>query len=185
MSSYTDSCCCFRNENVPFVDALLWELQLLIIIQKTTFWPNSQSESTTGIDVNYFTERVCGRQSHLVRLGKVAGRQYGVFGWLQAVRGALGDDDVHGHIAHGVEFLTGEMLRRFLSTKDSINQTKTKEKNQNYGETMEKGSCGHLVYLRIIRTLAVFCLFDVLYHLSYECVTVILIFRHQDLQNKP
>lgn len=40
------------------------------------------------------------------------------------------------------------------------------------------GSGAHLVHFRIIWTLAIFCLFDVLYHFSYERMAVVLIFRH-------
>ena len=44
--------------------------------------------------------------SYLVGLGEVTRGQDGVFGRLQAVGGALGHDDVHGHVAHRVQFLT-------------------------------------------------------------------------------
>jgi len=44
--------------------------------------------------------------AYLVRLGEVARGQDRVFRGLQAVGGALGHDDVHGHVAHRVQFLT-------------------------------------------------------------------------------
>lgn len=39
--------------------------------------------------------------------------------------------------------------------------------------------CAYLIGLCILRTLSIFCLFDVLNHLSKKGVTVVLIFGHQ------
>lgn len=46
-------------------------------------------------------------ETNLVWFGEEAGGQHGVLGGLQAVGGALGHDDVHGHVTHRVQFLLG------------------------------------------------------------------------------
>lgn len=42
---------------------------------------------------------------HLVRLCEIACREDRIFGWLKAVGGTFGDDNVHGHITYSIEFL--------------------------------------------------------------------------------
>lgn len=116
----------------------------------------------------------CGN-ANLVGFGEEARGQQRVFGRFQAVGGALRHNNVHGHVAHSVQFLHPEEpthpLHHVLHLTCRC--------------AAGRWCFTNLISFGVIDRLGIFRLFDVFHHFPDQGVAVVLVLGHDDLKDEP